>query len=386
MVNLEQLSAAFKSRYGRAPRLFSAPGRVNLIGEHTDYNDGFVLPMAIERRTYVAAALREDDRIVAQSSGLNAHFAFELGQPPVHQRGSWADYIEGTARALVARGFAIPGADILIDSDVPSGAGLSASAALELSVGFALASLGGSARPDRVELALGGQAAEHEYVGTLCGIMDQYISSLGQAGHALLIDCRTLEPTPVPLSLGDARVVICDTRVKHQLASSEYNRRRIECQTGVGILTTRLPRVRALRDVSLQQLEEHGSLLSDVVLRRCRHVVTENARTLEAAQALGRADLVTMGKLMVESHRSLRDDYEVSCQELDLAVEVALRVPGVYGSRMTGGGFGGCTVTLVEKSSIESLTTAVSSAFRDAFGTNPELFATRACEGVREEA
>ncbi|HYO97382.1 MAG TPA: galactokinase [Polyangiaceae bacterium] len=385
MVNLEQLSAAFKSRYGRTPRLFSAPGRVNLIGEHTDYNDGFVLPMAIERRTYVAAALRDDDRIVAQSSGLNAHFTFELGQAPVHQRGSWADYIEGTARALAARGFAIPGADILIDSDVPSGAGLSASAALELSVGFALASLGGSSRPDRVQLALGGQAAEHEYVGTLCGIMDQYISSLGQAGHALLIDCRTLEPTPVPVSLGDTRVVICDTRVKHQLASSEYNKRRVECQTGVAALSARLPLIRALRDVSLQQLEEHASLLSEVVLRRCRHVVTENARTLEAAQALGRADLVTMGKLMVESHRSLRDDYEVSCQELDLAVDVALGVPGVYGSRMTGGGFGGCTVTLVEKSAIDSLTTAVSSAFRDAFGTNPELFASRACEGVREE-
>jgi galactokinase len=378
------LARAFAARFGRAPRVFSAPGRVNLIGEHTDYNDGFVLPMAIERRAYVAAAERSDGLVVARSQNLGAEFSFELARPGSRKRGVWGDYVEGMAQALLARGVPVGGADLLIDSEVAAGAGLSASAALELSVGYALTRLAGVESPDRRLLALAGQAAEHEYVGTLCGIMDQYISALGVAGHALLIDCRSLEPRPVPIPGNDVRFVVCDTRVKHQLASSEYNRRHAECRAGVEALSAALPHIRALRDVSVEDLERHGHLLSELVRRRCQHVVSENARTLAAARALARGDLAEMGALMVASHRSLQHDFEVSCPELDLAVEAALSVAGVYGARMTGGGFGGCTITLAEARAVPALLDAVRDQFVLAFKTEPELFPTTACEGARE--
>jgi galactokinase len=378
------LARAFSVRFGRAPRLFSAPGRVNLIGEHTDYNDGFVLPMAIERRAYVAAAPRSDRTVLVRSQNLGSEFSFDLDRPGPPQRGVWGDYVEGMAQALRARGIPLTGAELLIESEVAAGAGLSASAALELSVGYALTALAGVESPDRRLLALAGQAAEHEYVGTLCGIMDQYISALGAAGQALLIDCRSLEPRPVPLSGPGTTIVICDTKVKHQLASSEYNKRHSECRAGVEGLKAALPGIRALRDVSSEDLERHGHLLSELVRRRCRHVVTENARTLAAADALERGDLAAVGALMVASHRSLQHDFEVSCAELDLAVDAALSVPGVYGARMTGGGFGGCTVTLVDTHAVPALLDAVRDRFALALGTQPELFPTTACEGARE--
>ncbi|MGC4088345.1 MAG: galactokinase [Polyangiaceae bacterium] len=374
--------SAFAARFGRAPRLFSAPGRVNLIGEHTDYNDGFVLPIAIERRTYVAAAARNDRRVVVRSENTGSEFEFDLDRAGPPRRGIWGDYVEGVARALMARGVALGGADVLLHSEVPAGAGFSASAALEISVGFALCALIGEG--DRKLIALAGQAAEHEYVGTLCGIMDQYISALGVAEHALLIDCRSLEPIRVPFELGDACLLVCDTRVKHQLASSEYNVRHAECREGVWLLSAALPQVRALRDVSSDVLARHAGLLSPLLAKRCRHVVSENERTLEAAAALRRGDLTAVGRLMVESHHSLRDDYEVSCAELDVAVDAALSTEGVYGSRMTGGGFGGCTVTLVERRALEAVMARVRTRMHAAFGAEPELFATSADAGVEE--
>lgn len=373
---------AFVERFAKAPRLFSAPGRVNLIGEHTDYNDGFVLPFAIERRCYVAAAPREDRRVLVRSLNLTAEFDFDLDRPGPPRRGIWGDYVEGVARALLARGVVLSGADLVLQSEVPPGAGLSASAALEISVGFALWAL--VTAPDVKSVALAGQAAEHEYVGTLCGIMDQYISALGESEHALLIDCRSLEPTKVPFQLGDASLVVCDTRVKHQLASSEYNVRHAECRAASAALARVLPGVRALRDVTPSDLAQHSAVLEPNLLRRARHVVSENARTLDAAAALRRGDLVALGRLMVASHHSLRDDFEVSCAELDTAVDVALAIPGVYGARMTGGGFGGCTITLVEKRSIDALMDQLRSRMRGAFGTEPELFATSASAGVVE--
>jgi galactokinase len=383
-VDPSALSRAFVARFGRVPRVFSAPGRVNLIGEHTDYNDGFVLPMAIERRAYVAAARRADGLVVVRSQNLGAEFSFDLASPGAKRRGIWGDYVEGMARALLARGVPVVGADLLIESQVAAGAGLSASAALELSVGYALSRVAGAESPDRKLLALAGQAAEHEYVGTLCGIMDQYISALGQAGHALLIDCRSLEPRPVPIPRDDVRFVVCDTRVKHQLASSAYNQRHAECRAGVEALSAALPYIRALRDVTSADLAVHGHLLSEVVLRRCRHVVEENERTLAAASALARGDLAAMGALMVASHRSLQHDFEVSCRELDVAVEAALSVRGVFGARMTGGGFGGCTITLVEAGAVPALLDAVRDRFAAERWTEPELFPTTACEGARE--
>jgi galactokinase len=379
------LRSSFRDQFGVEPRVFSAPGRVNLIGEHTDYNDGFVLPMAIERRTAVAAAPRDDGRIVARSSGTSDPVDIVLAEPGRPRRGTWADYVEGTARALIARGVPVSGASLLVDSDVPAGAGLSASAALETSVGLALASLAGRGDLDRVTLALAGQAAEHEYVGTRCGIMDQYIAALGVKGGAVLVDCRSLEPRVVNMDLGNATVVICDTRVKHDLATSAYNERRSECERAVAHFKQRLPGVRALRDVTEEDFERYAPELPKLLLRRARHVVTENARTLAAAQLLERGELDRFGALMAASHASLRDDYEVSCPELDLAVEIALDVPGVYGSRMTGGGFGGCAIALAAGRAVGELTQAWQRRMQDRFGRAVEVFASAACDGARED-
>ena len=375
----------FELRFNEAPRLFSAPGRVNLIGEHTDYNDGFVLPMAIDRRTYVAGSARADTRVVVHSLNADSTVEFDLARPGPPRRGSWLDYVEGTARALIDRGFTLRGANLLVESDVPTGAGLSASAALELSVGFALASLSSPTPPDRVKLALAGQAAEHDYVGTRCGIMDQYIAALGLARHALLVDCRSLEFRSVPLSLGSASILICDTRVKHELATSAYNERRKQCEDGVAWIARELPAVRALRDVSEAELDALGRPLPPLLERRCRHVITENARTLQAAQALEAGQLTELGALMFASHASLRDGYEVSCPELDEAVAAAASEAGVYGSRMTGGGFGGCTVTVLERDAVARVSDTIGRRLSARFGAVPQFFATVACHGACEE-
>src|SRR5450755_967701 len=386
MIDPARLRNQFEELYAETPRLFSAPGRVNLIGEHTDYNDGFVLPMAIERRTYVAGTARRDTRVLVRSLNADSGIEFDLARPGPKRRGSWIDYVEGTAQALLSSGFAVNGANLLIESDVPAGAGLSASAALELAVGYALVSLAGATNPDRVKLALAGQAAEHTYVGTLCGIMDQYITALGQEQRALLIDCRSLEFTAVPLELGTACVLICDTRVKHELSSSAYNERRHQCEEGVAIIARELTGVRALRDVSVSAFEALATRLPEVIAKRCRHVVTENARTLEAARLLQAGKLAELGALMFASHASLRDDYEVSCVELDEAVAAAATEAGVYGARMTGGGFGGCTVSLLEQSALDRVTASISRRFAARFGATPQFLVTRASAGAREHS
>lgn len=384
-VDPSRLRAEHERRYSARARLFSAPGRVNLIGEHTDYNDGFVLPMAIERRTFVSASARTDSRLVVHSLSLEQSGEIDLAASRSPRRGTWLDFIEGTARVLPQRGFAISGANLLIDSDVPAGAGLSASAALELALGFALATLGGTREPDRVQLALAGQTAEHEYVGTRCGIMDQYVVALGQKDRALLIDCRSLGFDPVPLELGSACILICDTRVKHELSSSGYNERRAQCEQGVALIQRSHAQVRALRDVTPSMLGSLRPPLPAVVEQRCRHVVSENERTLRAARALEERRLPQVGALMSESHASLRDLYQVSCPELDEAVSAALDQPGVHGARMTGGGFGGCTVALLEREAVDRVSRAIGDRLRSRFGAEPRFFATTACDGVRED-
>jgi galactokinase len=383
MIDPARVRDVFRKLHGAEPRLFAAPGRVNLIGEHTDYNDGFVLPMAIDRGVVVAGAPRDDTRVRVRSLNQDAVVEFDLARPSGGLRGTWIDYVEGVAQALRERGVAVAGAELVLESDVPAGAGLSSSAALEMSVGTALVGLSG-ATLDGVALAQAGQAAEHRYVGTRCGIMDQYISALGREDHALLIDCRSLEPLHVPLALPGVSVVMCDTRVAHSLAGSAYNTRREECEKGVELLRAALPAIRALRDVSEADLARHEGLLPDPIRRRCRHVVGENARTLAAAEALRRGELETFGKLMAGSHRSLRDDYEVSCPELDVLAEVAEATPGVLGGRMTGGGFGGSTVNLVRDEAIDAFRAATRERFERAFGRAPELFVSRACVGARE--
>jgi galactokinase len=386
MIDKERLRRQFEAQYREEPRLFSAPGRVNLIGEHTDYNDGFVLPIAIDRRTYVAGSARRDTRVLVRSLNADSSIEFDLARPGPPRRGSWIDFVEGMAQALLERGWPISGANLLLDSEVPTGAGLSASAALELAVGYALLTLAGGTSLDGVQLALAGQAAEHHYVGTLCGIMDQYVAALGQKGKALLIDCRSLEFKPIALELGSACVLICDTRIRHELSSSAYNERRRQCEAGVVLIAADLPGVRALRDVSESELERVAPHLPELISRRCRHVVSENARTLAAARYLESGQLARLGELMSASHASLRDDYEVSCPELDEAVAAACIEPGVYGSRMTGGGFGGCTVSVLERSALDRVTSAIRERLRSRFAIVPQFFATEACDGVREES
>ncbi len=383
MIERGTIRRAFREHYGRDARLFRAPGRVNLIGEHTDYNGGFVLPMAIERETVVAAAPRADRRVRVLTLNSNAEAEFDLDRPGAARRGIWLDYVEGVAQALLGRGVRVGGADLMILSDVPSGAGLSSSAALEVATGLALASLAG-AEVDPVELALAGQQAEHTYVGALVGIMDQLVSVLARAGHALLIDCRSLANEHVPLDTSETAVVICDSRVKHELASSEYNTRRAECERGVELLGEFLPGVAQLRDVTAEEFARCESSLPEPFRRRCRHVVTENERTLRAAEALRRGRLAEVGRLMNESHVSLRDDYEVSCAELDALAEIAWGAEGVLGSRMTGGGFGGSTVSLVRRDALDPFARKITGEYAERFRITPALYVSEAGEGAGE--
>jgi len=383
MIDPEELKPIFQSFFGKTPRAFFAPGRVNLIGEHTDYNDGFVLPVALEIGVTVLAARRDDHLVRVYSRDLDSKGSFDLDQRGPGKTGRWVDYVEGVAQSLRASGSTIPGADIALASDLPRGAGLSSSAALEIAVGFAFLSLAGLP-VDRVALAKAGQTAEHRWVGTRCGLMDQLASACGKAGSALLIDCRSISVEAVPLPGEDISILVSDTKKKHSLASSEYNVRRAECETALQILGKTRPEIRALRDVTEEDLEADASSLLDPLLRRARHVVTENTRALAAAEAFRRGDLKTVGELFVASHRSLQHDYEVSCPELDHLVDEAIVLDGVYGARMTGGGFGGSTVALVETAKLEAVKTALRFAYKARFGKEPGFLVTRGGEGARE--
>jgi galactokinase len=362
---------------------YRAPGRVNLIGEHTDYNDGFVMPIAIDRATTASVTPRRDRTIVA-SSGRAPVVTIDLDEPGGGPSGSWGDYIRGTAVMLERRGYPLSGADVAIESDVPSGAGLSSSAALEVSVGYGLLDTAGHAI-DLTELALACQQAEHEFAGTRCGIMDQFICCHGRAGHALLIDTRSLQADALPLP-DHVRVLICNSMIKHAHASGEYNRRRADCEAGVRALAAALPGIRALRDVTPPDLEAHRARLDERVFRRCRHVVTENDRVIRAAAALGRGDLGAFGSLMVASHASMRDDYEISTREIDALVEAALVCDGIYGARLTGGGFGGCVVALVDAASAPAASERIRARYREATGRTAEIYPCAASDGVRRLA
>lgn len=365
------------------PRLFRAPGRVNLIGEHTDYNEGFVLPIALNFATTVVASRRRDETINVYSTNFDELRSFDLNDSARKETDEWINYVEGVARVLRNKGYKIGGANLLISSDVPVGAGLSSSAAIEIAVGFALSGVN-NYEIDKIQLALIGQAAEHEYVGTKSGIMDQYASAFGRAGHALLIDCRELQSKTIPLHFDSAEIIVCNSGVKHSLSSSAYNTRREECETGVSILRRFLPEITALRDVGIGDLEKFAAHLPETIYHRCRHVVTENARTVKAAEAFDRGDIKLAGKLMSESHISLRDDYEVSCEELDLLVDLAENFDGVDGARMTGGGFGGCTVNLVERDQSQAFTEYIQKEYERQTGIKPEIFRVQASDGVSE--
>lgn len=372
---------AFTKVFGYSPhQVTRAPGRVNLIGEHTDYNDGWVMPVAIEYATWTAIAPRRGRtlRVIAGNRKERVDINLDDPGPPLQRH--WSDYVRGVAVELERGGARLTGADLWFAGNVPDGAGLSSSAALEMSIGLALL-LASKISPDRIALARAGQRAEHHFAGTKCGIMDQFISAHGRAGHALMLDCRSLEFRHFPIP-DDLQLVICDTGVKHELASGEYNRRRAECEEGVQRLRDHLPNIRALRDVTSTQLAEHGASLSKLVLRRCRHVVSEDERVQEFAHALTARDHARLGELMAASHASLRDDYEVSCKELDIMVELAKKASGIIGARMTGGGFGGCTVNLVEKNKVEDFRTTVAAGYERAMGKSPRIITSAAAEGA----
>lgn len=367
----QDLIAAFRHSFEREPRLFRAPGRINLIGEHVDYNDGFVMPAALDLSIWAAIAPRADRRLRIRSLIMDEIAEFDLDDSAAQPRGDWTDYIRGVAIFLERAGYRLSGADLALNGNLPIGAGLSASAAFEVSAGFALLTISG-AEVDRVELAKICQRAENQFVGVRCGIMDQYISCCGVAGSALLLDCRSLTSRKVAID-PQARLVLCDTMVRHQLASDEYNVRREDCERAAAVLSTRIAGISALRDVTFAQLMRHAESMPELVFRRARHVVGEIDRTLRAAAALDAGDLKECGRLMSLSHESLRDDYQVSCAELDLMVDIAHSIPGVYGARMMGGGFGGCTINLVEARHADAFAQAMAERYRIATGVTPPI-------------
>ncbi|HSE20132.1 MAG TPA: galactokinase [Pyrinomonadaceae bacterium] len=363
-------------------RVFRAPGRVNLIGEHTDYNAGFVLPAAIDFSTRAELHPLKERRLEIYSEEFDEYIELNLDAEFPRPTGHWSDYVIGVAVTLENAGHRLKGARIRIRSDIPLGAGLSSSAAIEVVTAYSLVKHS-RLKIDRVELAKLCQKSENEFVGARVGIMDQFASLNGRLNHALLLDCRSLDFKLFELP-DSIRLVICNTMVKHELAGSEYNKRRAECEAGLKKLAEFLPGITALRDVSAVQLEEHREALPEIIYRRCRHVITENARTLAAAGALEVLNLPSFGLLMNESHRSLRDDYEVSCRELDLMVSLAHEVDGVYGARMTGGGFGGCTINLVDSDKVKSFKAYIAEGYYKATKLLPEIYVTNAANGAEE--
>jgi galactokinase len=376
----EFLTDEFQRSYHARPSIFRAPGRVNLIGEHTDYNDGFVMPAAIGFYTWIAASVRPDRVLHVRSGEFHETVDLSLDALAGPPRKHWSDFVRGVAAVLQSRGVHLSGANLIIQGQVPMGAGLSSSASLEVATGLALLATSQAEVP-QLELVKICQRAEHEYVGTRCGIMDQFIAVYASSGHALMLDCRSLDYQSLSIP-DDARLVICNSMVKHELASGEYNRRRAECEAGVKVFRKGSPDVQALRDVTMADLANHETKLTEVVYRRCRHVISENQRVLDAAEALRASDLDRFGRLMYESHRSLQQDYEVSCKELDLLVEIASSCEGVYGSRMTGGGFGGCTITLVRANSVGAFQEKITQAYKAKTGITPDLYVCSAAQGA----
>ena len=370
----------FETRFKETPLLVRSPGRVNLIGEHTDYNEGFVLPAAVDKAIYFALSARTDGRCDVLAYDLKDSHQANLVRPEKSDKG-WPNYLLGVVDQLQKAGYRIPGFNCVFGGDVPIGSGMSSSAAIEGGLAFGLDNLFDLkiAPVDLVKLA---QKAENEFVGVRCGIMDQFINIFGRPGKVLKLDCRSLEYTYYPFERNDLRVVLCDTKVKRELASSEYNVRRGQCETGVALLRKYRPGIKSLRDVTLDLLESHKPEFDSTIYKRCSYVVKENDRVEEACRDLVAADFVSFGKRMNASHAGLRDDYQVSCAELDVLVEAALNVRGVLGSRMMGAGFGGCTINLVEEPSVGTFIEEVSRAYRARIGTETQVFVSRLSSGT----
>lgn len=373
--SIEVVAAEFKRRFPGRPLFVVSPGRVNLIGEHTDYNEGFVLPGAVDKAIAFAVGPRADSLCHFVSRDFDQEFRVELDglhRSPLR----WPDYLQGVVDQFLRGGHRIQGFNVVFGGDIPIGAGMSSSAAIEGGLAFALdrlfgLNLGGTA------LALLAQRAENEFVGVRCGIMDQFINLNGRERKLLKLDCRSLAYDYVPFERPDLRVVVCDTLVRRELASSEYNVRRRQCEAGVAAVRTSAPGVKSLRDVSPDLLETHRADMDPIVYKRCAYVIRENARLLAGCEDLARGDVRAFGEKMSGSHAGLRDEYEVSSPELDLLVEAALKVPGVLGARMMGAGFGGCTINLVEEGAVPEFEARVAAEYEASSGKTPPIHVVR---------
>jgi galactokinase len=388
MIAIEPLLLLHAERFGPAKRAFQAPGRVNLIGEHTDYTGGLVMPAAIDFNTVAVVSPATDSASVIRSVDFEKEFRFDASAVPEKPKHDWTDYPAGVLWSLRQSGVVAPQFTMTLKGDVPLGAGLSSSASIEVAVAFAALGLAGKSMP-LTDVALACKKAENGFVGAQSGIMDQYIACCGVKDHALVIDTRDLSSRAVPLP-ADVRLVICNSMVKHSHASGEYNERRAEVDEGSRALRAANPAVRTekweLRDATLADLEQARASISENAFRRCRHIITENARVEEAARVLAAGDMRRMGQLMAEAHASYRDDFAASCPEADLLVELAAAQPGVIGARLTGGGFGGCTVNLVEAAHAEAFREGIHAAYLERAGIDADIYLCQAAGGASELA
>jgi galactokinase len=379
--NPKSVYTKFVELFDTQPFLVRSPGRINLIGEHTDYNEGYVMPAAIDRDIVVGIDFSIDTHATLYSVKHNEFFSFHTSDPAKVKSPLWANYLLGVVRKFIDEGKTVKPFNCVVDGDVPTGAGLSSSAALECSFAFALNHLHQFNIP-RKRLITMAQWAEHNYAGVKCGIMDQFSSMMGLKGKAFVLDCRSLEYRYFPVDLSESSIVLCDSMVKHSLASSEYNTRRAECEQGVAILRKYYPHVISLRDATLSMVEEHKTEFSDKAYSRCTYVIQENARVLEASKDLEKNDLQSFGKKMYATHTGLSELYEVSCEELDFLVEESKKINGVLGARMMGGGFGGCTINLVVRSEVKVFVERMSRSYQEKFGVKMNTYVVSLRDGT----
>lgn len=381
MISGEALRSRFSEKFGSEPILSQAPGRINIIGEHTDYNDGFVLPAAIDRFARFALQVNGTSNCNIEALDIDESASFSLDKPLQASEIGWLNYILGVVDGFLQKGISLSGFDLIFSSDVPVGSGMSSSAAIECGLGVALNALFG-ANLDEESIALIGQRAEHEFVGVKCGIMDQFTSVFGKKKHVVKIDCRTQEREYFPADFGQYQVVLIDSKVKHSLVSSEYNIRRAQCETGVAAMRQNKPTIRALRDATLADLEQVRDKVDGKVYDRCRYVIEENDRVLEVCRALSENNIDQVGALMYRTHQGLSQLYEVSCAELDLLVDLSRQEPAVIGSRMMGGGFGGCTINLIQQDKVDEVTQRISATYKKQTGITPAVYELDIAEGA----
>jgi len=377
---INSIGSSFQEKYGKQPLIVAAPGRVNLIGEHTDYNQGFVLPGAVDKKIYMGIAENNTNTVNIYARQFNNSFSFSLNDlQPVK---GWPTYLIGVSFYMLKAGATIRGMDVIIDGDIPVGAGMSSSAALCSAYGSAINEIFNNGL-SKMQLALIGQKTEHHFAEVQCGIMDQFASMHGKAGHVMKLDCRNLEYEYIPFDFPDHKIVLINSMVSHSLASTEYNTRRLQCEEGVRILQNSLTRdVHSLRDITISELETYREKLPEEVYRRCYYILNENMRLLNGCELLRNNDLDGFGKLMYQSHEGLSKWYEVSCPELDFLAETARAYPGVSGSRMMGGGFGGCTINIVPKAILDDFQENMKVAYTKEYGKSPEIYVTQLDDGA----